>query len=226
MGFSTVLFDLDGTLSDSQAGIVASYRHTLAAFGLDADEAAIKRWIGPPLGEGLAALGVPADRVEEAVARYRAYFGATGMYDNRLYDGAADMLAELRSAGVTLGLATSKLQRFAAAILDHFGLAEHFAVVCGVAGDGSRSTKEEVVGFALATLGGPEPSTVALVGDREHDIRAALHHGLHPVGVTWGYGDRREMQASAGAAIVAIVEDVPALTRLLLSGSVGVTPPG
>jgi phosphoglycolate phosphatase len=212
---TTVLFDLDGTLTDSEPGIVASYRHTLAAFGREADTGAIRRCIGPPLPEGLAALGIPSSQVDRAVAVYRSYFGTTGMYQNRLFDGVVEMVSSLRSAGVTLGLATSKLQRFADAILDHFGIAKYFAVVVGASGDDTRSSKEAIVDFALESLDRPDPATVALVGDRQHDVGAARHHGLHAIGVAWGYGGVEELRSSGSEAIVG---DPASLTRLILAG--------
>lgn len=210
---TTVLFDLDGTLTDSEPGIIASFRYALAGYGLEADDAAIRRWIGPPLRDGLSALGIPPDQVEAAVTAYRSYFGETGMYDNRLYEGAAQMLVDLRRAGVTLGLATSKLEKYAHAILAHFGIIEHFRVVAGASTDGSRLSKEAIVDHALVALGRPDPATVAFVGDREHDMRAAVHHRLHAVGAGWGYGDDQEL-TEAGSEVIA--DSPAALIRLLL----------
>jgi phosphoglycolate phosphatase len=217
VAYAIVLFDLDGTLTDSQAGIVASYVHAVSAFGQVADETTIRQWIGPPLHEGFAALGVPQDQIESAIARYRAYYAETGMYQNQLFAGVAEMLAELAAAGMTLGLTTSKLQRFAETILAHFEIIEHFEVVAGATIDRFRISKEDIVAFALESLGRPEPSTVALVGDRKYDMHAATYHGLHAVGVAWGYGGREELQAS-GSEVIA--EGPRALTDILLS------PPG
>ena len=210
---TTVLFDLDGTLTDSEPGIIASYRHALGTFNKGADSATIRRWIGPPLEEGFAALGVPVTEVQAAIATYRAYFSVTGMYENSLYEGVAEMLGELRAAGMRLAVATSKLQEFAVTILDHFEIGQHFEVVAGATSDGRRTAKEDIVSFALASLGHPDPSTVALVGDREHDMRAAVRHSLHAIGAGWGYGDRDELQDSGSEVIAG---DPTALARLLL----------
>jgi phosphoglycolate phosphatase len=212
--YATVLFDLDGTLADSQAGIVASYIHAVSAFGQVADETTIRQWIGPPLHEGFAALGVPQDQIESAITTYRAYYAETGMYQNQLFAGVAEMLADLTAAGITLGLATSKLQKFAEAILTHFGIVEHFEVVAGATADRSRISKEDIVAFALESLGRPEPSTVALVGDRKYDMHAAAYHGLHAVGAAWGYGGKEELEASGSEVIT---EDPRTLTAVLLS---------
>jgi phosphoglycolate phosphatase len=210
-----VLFDLDGTLTDSQAGIVSSYLHTLRAFGLDAAPGDIRPWIGPPLIVGLAALGVPAGRVDEAVASYRACFSATGIFENQVYDGIPGLLASLHDAGFTLGVATSKLTEFAVTILDHFSLSSYFSVVAGATRDGQRIHKADVLAHALGQLGWPHPAGVALVGDREHDMRAAVEHGVHPVGVLWGYGSRTELtDAGAEVLVAAPLELVPRLAEL------------
>lgn len=211
MGYSTVLFDLDGTLTDSQQGIVASFRHALAAFDIDVDEAAVRTWIGPPLGDGLAALGVPAAQVPAAMDRYRAHFADIGIRQNRLYDGVPEMLAGLDGAGVTLGLTTSKLVDFAEEIVARLGIAGHFQLVAGAARDGSRITKADIVAFALETLGRPKSAAGALVGDRGDDMLAAVRHGLLPVGVSWGYGDHEELRAAGSRVIVDDPADLVAL---------------
>ena len=212
----TVLFDLDGTLTDSAPGIVASYRHALAAFGVAASDAEIRRWIGPPLGESLAGLGVPPAEVEASVAEYRAYFSRHGLYENRLYGGVTEMLDELAAAGLTLGLATSKLTLFAETILELFDIAKPFSAVSGPTADGSRITKAQIVAHALDSLGSPDPHTVVVVGDREHDVLAAREHGLRPIAVTWGYGSPAELAAAGAESLAANPAE---LTAMLLDGA-------
>lgn len=207
----TVLFDLDGTLTDSAPGIVASYRHALEEFGASAPDTEIRRWIGPPLSESLAGLGVAPGQIEAAVAEYRSYFARHGLYENRLYEGVAEMLDELSAAGLTLGLATSKLTSFAETILELFGIAKPFSAVSGATADGSRLTKTQVVGHALDSLGRPDPLTVVVVGDREHDVLAALDHGLQPIGVTWGYGSAAELTAAGTGRLAATPAELSAM---------------
>ncbi|HWE54400.1 MAG TPA: HAD hydrolase-like protein [Acidimicrobiales bacterium] len=211
MGYTTVLFDLDGTLTDSKAGIVESYRHTLASYGIEADETSVSPWIGPPLAAGFAAFGLPGEEVPRAIDRYRAHFGDVGIHINRLYDGVADLLTELVNAGITLGLATSKLSRFADQIVARFGIAEHFRFVAGANEDGSRVTKEDIVGFALERLDRPDPGTTAMVGDRSDDMRAAVRHGLFGVGAAWGYGGEEELTAAGSRVLVAAPSDLASL---------------
>lgn len=208
-----VLFDLDGTLTDSAAGIVASYSHVLASLGMHAEEADIRRGIGPPLAQALASLGVPATLMDQAITAYREVFARRGLYDNRVYPGTTEMLEELGRAGTTLGVATSKLDQFARAILEHFRLSEYFTVVSGSSRDGARSHKVDVLAHALEELGGPAPSSVALVGDREHDMYAARQLGVWAIGVTWGYGPEDELVAS-GAHVLA--HDQAELSALVL----------
>lgn len=196
MGYTTVVFDLDGTLIDSKAGIIASYQHALAAFGISADAASITAWIGPPLQEGFVGLGVPTRRVPAAIDSYRAYFADVGIHQNRLYDGVGGVLAELGAAGVAMGLATSKLTEFAQQIVAQFQIGDYFDVVAGASRDGSRITKTDIVAFALDGLGWPDPATVALVGDRADDMAAAVHFGLFAIGASWGYGDVDELETS------------------------------
>jgi phosphoglycolate phosphatase len=136
-----VVFDLDGTLTDSQEGIVASFRHALHAMDLPADDDLIRHQIGPPLVEGFAAMGAPVDQLDHAVVTYRSFFSGAGIYMNRLYEGIQAMVTTMHDSGVRLALATSKLIEFAERILDHFGIAHLFAAVAGSTPDGGIVTK-------------------------------------------------------------------------------------
>ena len=207
----TVLFDLDGTITDSAAGIVGSYRHALGRFGLSPSDAEIRRWIGPPLVDGFAALGVAVGSLDEAIAAYRAYFSTTGIRDNRIYPGVAQLLDDLAVAGIRVGLATSKLDEYAEIILEHLGVGPYFEVVVGSTRDGSRLHKRDIVGCALAELGQPAPAGVAMVGDREHDAHAALFHGIYAIGVTWGYGSIEELRTAGAHTLVDTPHELGAL---------------
>lgn len=198
-----VVFDLDGTLTDSQEGIVASFRHALHAMDLPADSDLIRHQIGPPLIEGFAAMGVPVDHLDLAVTTYRSFFSDTGIYMNRLYEGIEAMLTALHDSGEQLALATSKLTEFAERILDHFGVANLFSAIAGATLDGRILTKRAIVADALDRLGCPDPSGVVLAGDRDQDMRAAIDHRLVPVGVAWGYGSVSEPIESGARHLVA-----------------------
>jgi phosphoglycolate phosphatase len=182
-----VIFDLDGTLTDSAEGVVASFRHALAEVGVevpDGDLAALV--VGPPIQDTLSALGL-GERVAEAISAYRADYTRRGWAMNTLFEGVAEVLTDLRAAGVRLAVATSKAEPTARRILDHFGIAQEFEVIAGASTDGSRAAKADVVAHALAQLE-PLPDRVVMVGDRAHDIEGAAEHGIATVLVGWGYG--------------------------------------
>ena len=199
-----VIFDLDGTLTDSAAGVVASFRHALAAVGAevpDGDLAALV--VGPPIHHTLSELGL-GERADEAVVAYRADYTRRGWAMNTLFDGVADVLADLRAAGVRLAVATSKAEPTAVRILEHFGIAEQFEVIAGSSLDGQRSRKSDVVAHALAQLE-PLPERVVMVGDRAHDVQGAAEHGIATVVVGWGYG-RSDATGDAAAHVATVGE--------------------
>ncbi|WP_395311072.1 HAD-IA family hydrolase [Mycobacterium sp. AMU20-3851] len=182
-----VLFDLDGTLTDSAEGIVASFRHALHSVGATVPEGDLaSRIVGPPMHHTLSSMGLGA-RADEAISAYRADYTTRGWSMNTVFDGIPDLLADLKRAGVRLAVATSKAQPTAQRILAHFGLDEHFEVIAGASPDGTRAAKADVVAHALAQLG-PLPERVLMVGDRSHDVEGAAEHGIDTVVVDWGYG--------------------------------------
>lgn len=207
----TAVFDLDGTVTDSQEGIVASFRHSLGVLGVPADDDAIRHQIGPPLIEGFTAMGVPLSQLDRAVSTYRSFFSETGIYMNRLYEGVDVMLTSITDAGVRLALATSKLTEFAQRILEYFGIAQLFSEVAGSTADGRILTKQSIVANALDRLDRPDPAATVLAGDRDQDMRAAVAHGLIPVGVTWGYGSVSELSGSGARHLVASPEELMSL---------------
>jgi phosphoglycolate phosphatase len=175
------------------------------------DDAALRRFVGPPLPEMLVAHGVPAGRVEELVATYRRHFTAGGMFDNSVFPGIEEALVELREAGAVLAVATSKPEVYARQIARHFGLDAHLAhgldgVFGADADQGTRAGKAEVVAHARANLAARGvavgPATTVMVGDREHDVLGAGRHGIATVGVTWGYAEPGELEEAGAVAVV------------------------
>ena len=212
-GADPILFDLDGTLTASGPGILASVRYALAELGEPIPgQAVLDRFIGPPLATSFAELcGLSPDRVEEAIGAYRVHYIQRGMFDNAVYDGIPDALDHLSDAGGTLAVATSKAEPYARDILDHFGLSDRFAVVVGSELDGRRTDKAEVIAEALRQLGsrgadqrgdgrGAGP---AMIGDRRHDVAGALAMGVPSIGALWGYGSADELTAAGATALVA-----------------------
>jgi phosphoglycolate phosphatase len=220
---TVVLFDLDGTLTDPRVGITRSVAFALARFGIEVEDTdTLVPFIGPPLDESFVKLGGLAEAdAWNAVLAYREYYTDTGIYENAVYDGIAEVLGELAARGWRLGVATSKPTVFAERILEHFDLRAAFEVVSGAEMDGSRQHKHLVIEHALAQLDvDPSPECV-MVGDREHDIVGARRLGLATVGVTWGYGPREELEAAGADVIVgevgALAAYFPRPPGLLLS---------
>jgi phosphoglycolate phosphatase-like HAD superfamily hydrolase len=204
-----VIFDLDGTLTDSADGIVSSFRHALGEIGASVPEGDLSRkLVGPPMHHTLSAMGL-GDRADEAIAAYRADYTTRGWAMNSLFDGIPDLLADLRAAGVRLAVATSKAEPTARRIIEHFGLDQHFEVIAGASLDGARASKADVVAHALAQLQ-PIPARVLMVGDRSHDVEGASAHGIDTVVVEWGYGadDFGVPDVAAALAHVSTIADL------------------
>jgi phosphoglycolate phosphatase len=196
---AAVIFDIDGTLLDSAAGIVAGFRHALRSVGFaPPSDAVLRSDLGPPVGPYFTSLGLDDALLERAVSAYRSYYRVEGMYDAAAYPGISDLLAVL-SRSLVLGTATAKPTDTAEDILGAHDLAGYFAAITGT--DDLRTTKSETIAHALELLGRPDPSTVLMVGDRHSDIAGGQACGLFSVGVTWGYGSRSEL-ASAGADLL------------------------
>jgi len=195
-----VVFDLDGTLSDPSEGFFRSMRAATAALGRPAPtDATLRPWIGPPLRDAFRVLldTEVEDEVERGVAHYRERYARIGWRENRLYDGVPAMLDALRAAGHRLFVATSKPGVFAERILDHFDLRRRFERVRGGELGAGLDGKERVLAALLAEAA-LDPGGAIMIGDREHDARAACVLGLRAIGVLWGHGSRGELEA-AGA---------------------------
>ena len=208
-GPQLVIFDLDGTLTDSADGIVASFLHALEHVGAPVPEGDLAAQIvGPPMDDTFRALEL-GEYTDQAITAFRAEYGTRGWAMNTLFDGIAPLLADLRAAGVRLAVATSKLEPTAQRILTHFGLDQHFEVIAGACPDGSRKTKVEVLAHALTELQ-PLPERVLMVGDRSHDVEGAAAHGIDTVVVGWGYGqaDFADELTITGVAHAATIDEL------------------
>jgi phosphoglycolate phosphatase len=198
----TVLFDLDGTVWDSLPGILRSLAHTLATLGIDVpSDEELAGDIGPPLADMLAGRGVPDSQVDEAVLIYRDRYRRLGEFECRVYDGAIDLLVDLRSRRRALGTATSKGVEPTHRMLAHFDLDHRFDAVAAAPMMGTHR-KADVIAESLALLGSPDLATVTMVGDRYYDIEGGRSHGLRTVGVTWGYGTADELRRAGADVIV------------------------
>ena len=215
------LFDLDGTLTDPGCGITKSVQYALRSYGIEVtDLTKLYPFIGPPLRDSFMKFcGFSEEQAMEAIGRYREYYTATGMFENEVYPGIAQMLSKLKAAGARLAVATSKPEEFAVQIISHFGLEPYFDHVCGASMDEtSRTTKAEVIRYTLETIGTDERSRVLMVGDREHDVLGARAYGLDCVGVLFGYGSREELEEVKAYRIVDTVEELAACLMEELTG--------
>lgn len=201
----TVIFDLDGTLTDSRLGILRTTRYALQrlneATGRAApvpEESALDFMVGPPLRDTFAKLVGP-DLVEPLLSFYHERYVNVGMFENAVYEGVPDALEVLRTAGCRLLVATSKYEVDARRILDHFGLAKFFAQVYGSQTGGGRAAKDELLGFVVAREGiNADAGDAVVIGDRKYDALGARAVGLPAIGALWGYGTREELR-EAGA---------------------------
>lgn len=205
-----VLFDLDGTLTDSQDGILNSIEYALHYFGIPVEDRAILRpWLGPPLVDSLMKYhGFDREQALEGVKKFREYFDAKGIFENRVYDGIEALLARLQDDGYILMTATSKPEVAARRIADHFNLTRYFTFIGGASLDDSRVRKADVIRYVLETNRIDDPASVMMVGDRENDILGAKQNGLESIGVLYGYGDRDELEAAGADHIAETVEDI------------------
>lgn len=213
MPLRNLLFDLDGTLTDPAEGITRCYQFALEELGHPSPpRAELLRFIGPPMRENFRAVLGASDRelIERAVALYRERFSRIGLYENELYRGVREMLETLRASGFHLFVATSKVTEYSALILEHFQLAEFFTAIHGATPDGSLDDKAELVA-RLLRVEEIDASESLIIGDREHDIRAARRNGLRSIGVTYGYGARAELELSGADFIRDTPEEVASL---------------
>lgn len=211
MAQKALLFDLDGTLTDSGPGIINCARVALAHFGLPVpSDEALRVFVGPPLRDTFAKFGVPTPKLEEAVAVYRKRYFTLGKFENTPYPGVQTLLAQLKAAGYRLFVATSKPEALSVEILEHFGLAKYFERICGSVMDGTRDNKADVLAYLLEQ-NGPLAQPI-MIGDTVFDVVGAKALGIPCVGVTWGYGSAAELLA-AGA--VALADSPAALQEIL-----------
>lgn len=210
-----VLFDLDGTLTDSMLGITNCAMYALEKFGIyPRNREELLPYIGPPLLHSFMTFhGLDCKQAEEAVAHYRERFAKVGWKENEVFEGISALLAELKGRGATLIVATSKPEEFTHRILEHFDLKQYFAFVAGSTLDGTRSEKADVIAYVQEKFPDISRENALMVGDRKFDVIGAHQRGLAALGVLYGYGDRAEMEAAKADFII---EDIPALRNWLL----------
>jgi phosphoglycolate phosphatase len=207
-----ILFDLDGTLTDSGEGIINCASLALAHFGIPVpDRQTMRAFVGPPLSETFESFGVPAHLTDAAIAVYRSRYTTVGKFENTPYPGIRELLEDLKAQEHHLYVATSKPEGLAQEILEKFELSKYFDQICGATLDKSRSKKEDVIAYLLSQV--QTDQNTVIVGDTVYDIIGAAIHGIPAVGVSWGYGNVADMRKSGAVAIA----DTPADLLIILN---------
>ena len=211
-----ILFDLDGTLTDSAPGITRCVQYALRHFGIhEPDLEKLECFVGPPLKEMfMEYAGFDSMQADEAVAKYRERYTEKGIFENSVYEGIPQLLSKCREKGRILGVASSKPRVFVEKILEYFDLRKYFTVVVGAELDGTRTDKAEVIEEALRQLGCENNrQKVLMVGDRLHDVKGAAACGLQCVGCAYGYGGREELRQAGAVYIADTVEELSVLAK-------------
>ncbi len=208
--YNTILFDLDGTLTDSGEGIINSIKYALHKMGIQLpDDTVLKNFIGPPLSVSFREYcNFDSVQTEKAIAYYREYFSEKGIFENRVYDGIPAVLESLKSKNYTLIVATSKPEVYAGRILEHFDIAEYFDITAGSTLTEERNSKSKVLEYAFKTANITDKSKAVLIGDRKHDIIGAHELGIKCIGVLYGYGTKDELTEYGADYLLDTVKDI------------------
>lgn len=211
--YHTILFDLDGTLTDPGEGITNSVAYALEKWNIYVENRTeLYSFIGPPLKDSsMDFYSFSEEQAEQAVACYREYFQDRGIFENVVYEGVEEMLKTLKASGRKIILATSKPEEFAVRILEHFHLAAYFDFIGGASMDGTRVKKADVISYALKESKVTDLSGAVMIGDRKHDILGAAQAGLDSIGVLYGYGDEAELREAGALYLAERVEDIAGL---------------
>lgn len=202
--YEYILFDLDGTLTDSGEGITKSVQYALKSFGIFVDNLKdLNKFIGPPLKDSFKRYyNFDDEKAELGLKKYREYFADKGIYENRLYDGIVEVLEELKKNNKKIILATSKPEIYAKQILEHFKIDHYFTFAAGSDFEETRVNKGEVISYAFKEAKILDSSKVVMIGDREHDIIGAKENNIKCIGVLYGYGDVIELTQARADYIV------------------------
>lgn len=190
-----VIFDFDGTVVDTGEGIIKSLQYSFEQMGREIpDMSDLKKFIGPPVYYSYTHFyGVSEDEVETYIKKYRERYKLKGIYECALYDGMVELLKELKSRGVKLGIASSKPEHLIYSVADYLKITELFDAIAGVKSDNSRhSSKKDIILEAMEMLGADKKEKVLMVGDRCFDIDGAAAAGVKSCGALWGYGNKKE----------------------------------
>ena len=206
--YKIIAFDLDGTLTNPESGLICGFKYALDAYGVKyGSDESLKKFIGPPLQVAWAEeYGVSRETAVEMLLKFREFYNVYGWWDNKPYEGVREMLAALRASGRILVVATSKPEPIAKRVLKLFELDSYFDFIGGASTDLRRDTKEQVLSYALDAVGCTDRAEAILVGDRKYDAEGARLCGIDSLGVLWGHGSAEELSAS-GCTLIADTPD-------------------
>ncbi|MFA6941169.1 MAG: HAD family hydrolase [Clostridiaceae bacterium] len=210
MKYKNILFDLDGTLTDSKEGITRSVQYALSKFGISVDSLdQLNNFLGPPLKDAfMEYFNFSEEEAETAVKYYRERFKDKGIFENQVYEGIEKLLIKLKDNGLNLFIATSKPRAFADRILKHFNLFSYFDAVIGSEFDGTRNKKGDVISYVISEYKLDNKDDIIMVGDRRHDVIGAKENGIDVIGVTYGYGSIDELKGAGASYLAGSPEDI------------------
>lgn len=208
--YKYILFDLDGTLTDSGEGIMLSAQYALRKLGIEVeDHHTLRPFIGPPLEDSFKMFyGMPDEKAHEAVRLYRERYKIKGVYENEPYEGAAECLQRLKDSGHVIALGTSKPMDMTLIALRNFKLFQYFAHIGARDAEGLLHTKADVLSSVIKALAPDSLREVLMVGDRKFDVEGARQLGIDCAGITWGYGSREELTEAGATFIVDSFEEL------------------
>ena len=209
MRYTHLFFDLDGTLTQSEFGIIKAASYALSKFGIEeTDRSKLLRFIGPPLYYSFDKYyGIPQAKLDEAVEYFRDKYDNEGYKDAPVFDGMMQVLADLKKAGADLTIVTSKPEYMADKVVKHSGLDEHFSRIVGPGMEMMNPDKADLIRRAIQVTGA-DPSKVLMVGDRHYDIDGAVTAEVDSIGVLYGYGSEDELRKAGATYLAATVQDI------------------
>lgn len=212
MTYTTILFDLDGTLVDSGEGVLKCAELALRHFNLPIPSPEeMRTFVGPPLRDSFLRFGCTEEMAQEAIAVYRRRYTTVGKFELFVYPGIEKLLQDLTAIGCKLYVATSKPETVSVEILQHLGLARYLTYIAGADQDKGRSTKSEVIAYLLEQVG--DLDGALMVGDTAYDVIGSAQHGIPCAGISWGYGTLESIEAAHPAVIVHSTEELLAFVR-------------
>lgn len=212
-----VLFDLDGTISNSQEGITKCVQYALKHFGIEEQDLdKLKVFIGPPLVESFRKhYGMNLEQAKEATAKYRERYTPIGVHETHMYPNTRACIEALKQQGYLIGMASSKPENYCKVVLEDFGILELFDEVVGATMDGRLSTKEDVLDEVFRRWNHLKREEMCLIGDTLYDVNGANYAKIPCIGVSYGFGKAEELKEAGAVAVIHDLMELPDLLKNL-----------